>query len=119
MPSLTETRRLARDFVDSDPNMGRIWDAGVAGSKSLKRGFKGYVFEKFPVLQWLPNYSPSWIFNDLVSGITIGVLLVPQSLSYASVANIPGSYGLISSWLPMLIYMIMGTSKGVYLISEI
>lgn len=113
MPSLNQARRQARDFVDSDPNIGPIWNATVAGSKSLRRGFKGYVLEKFPVLQWLPNYSPSWIFNDIVSGITIGVLLVPQSLSYASVANIPGSYGLISSWLPMLIYMIMGTSKGV------
>jgi len=46
-------------------------------------------------------------------GITIGILLVPQSLAYAKVANIPTSYGLISSWLPTLFYAIMGTSKGV------
>lgn len=113
MPSLTQARHQASELIDSDPNIGRIWNVVVRGAKSLRHGLKGFVLEKFPVIQWLPNYSPSWVFNDIVSGITIGVLLVPQSLSYASVANIPGSYGLISSWLPMLIYMIMGTSKGV------
>ncbi|KAJ5088728.1 hypothetical protein N7456_012344 [Penicillium angulare] len=46
-------------------------------------------------------------------GITIGILLVPQSLAYAKVANIPARYGLLSSWLPTLIYAIMGTSKDV------
>jgi sodium-independent sulfate anion transporter 11 len=47
-----------------------------------------------------------------VIGTTIGILLVPQSLAYAKVANIPARYGLLSSWLPTLIYAIMGTSKG-------
>jgi solute carrier family 26 (sodium-independent sulfate anion transporter), member 11 len=49
----------------------------------------------------------------LCTGITIGVLLVPQSLSYATVANIPATHGLVSSWLPTLFYAIMGTSKDV------
>lgn len=74
-----------------------------------------YVLEKVPIIQWLPHYHPRWIVNDIIAGITIGVLLVPQSLAYAKVANIPGQYGLISSWIPTALYAIMGTSKGRYL----
>lgn len=105
-------RQQLGDLVHNDPNLGRIWRTSVTGVNLIGSALKGYLLEKVPVIQWLPQYSPSWIVNDLISGITIGVLLVPQSLSYATVANIPGSYGLISSWLPMLVYMIMGTSKG-------
>jgi solute carrier family 26 (sodium-independent sulfate anion transporter), member 11 len=65
---------------------------------------------------WLVRYCAIGSHNDdwanLSAGITIGVLLVPQSLSYATVAKIPAQYGLISSWLPTLFYAIMGTSKG-------
>ncbi|KAH8647959.1 sulfate transporter 4.1 [Xylariales sp. PMI_506] len=72
-----------------------------------------YLRSKVPIVEWIPSYSPSWLVNDILAGITIGVLLVPQSLSYATVANIPSRYGLISSWLPCLFYAIMGTSKDV------
>lgn len=51
--------------------------------------------------------------DERQTGITIGILLVPQSLAYAKVAEIPARYGLISSWLPTLFYTIMGTSKDV------
>jgi hypothetical protein len=50
MPSLTQVRRQAWDFVETDPNIGRIWSAAVAGSKSLSYGFKGYVLDEFPIL---------------------------------------------------------------------
>lgn len=71
-----------------------------------------YILEKAPIIQWLPHYHPRWIVDDIIAGITIGFLLVPQSLAYAKVANIPGQYGLISSWIPTALYAIMGTSKG-------
>jgi len=43
---------------------------------------------------------------------TVRVLLIPQSLAYAKIATIPGQYGLMSSWLPNFLYLVMGTSKG-------
>ncbi|KAF2769901.1 hypothetical protein EJ03DRAFT_343145 [Teratosphaeria nubilosa] len=52
-----------------------------------------YLVSKLPIVKWLPSYSPVWLFNDVLAGITIGVLLVPQSLSYATIAKLPPSYG--------------------------
>jgi sodium-independent sulfate anion transporter 11 len=57
------------------------------------------------IVQWLPRYSPSWILRDILAGLTIGILLVPQSLAYTKVANTvsyPLSYQLRStfSWEP-------------------
>lgn len=71
-----------------------------------------YLYDKIPLVGWLPRYRPRWILNDLLAGITVGVLLIPQSLAYAKIATIPGEYGLMSSWLPNFLYFIMGTSKG-------
>lgn len=71
-----------------------------------------YLVEKAPVIYWLPKYNIRWLLNDTLAGITVGVLLIPQSLAYAKIATIPGEYGLMSSWLPNFLYFIMGTSKG-------
>ena len=71
-----------------------------------------YLREKVPVVEWLPRYSFSWLIRDIIAGLTIGILLVPQSLAYAKVANIPQQYGLMSSWIPTALYVILGTSKG-------
>lgn len=98
--------------VKSDQNVRNLGKLASQYGPGLPHQSVHYVLSKFPIIQWLPRYSPSWLLNDIVAGITIGVLLVPQSLSYASVANIFASYGLVSSWLPTLFYAFMGTSKG-------
>ena len=115
-------RRIASGFV---PFLGRAWAAilqddniqeviGWYHSCHQSFGHRAgqYLIEKVPIVRWLPRYTPSWLVNDIVAGLTIGVLLVPQSLAYANIAKLPGAYGLLSSWLPMLIYAIIGTSKG-------
>ncbi|KAF3037045.1 hypothetical protein E8E11_004418 [Didymella keratinophila] len=70
-----------------------------------------YLIERVPVVHWLPRYNPRWLLNDTLAGITVGVLLIPQSLAYAKIATIPGEFGLMSSWLPNFLVFIMGTSK--------
>jgi sodium-independent sulfate anion transporter 11 len=47
------------------------------------------------------------------SGITVGLVLVPQSLSYAKLANLPAQYGLYSSFIGVLTYAFFATSKDV------
>lgn len=74
-----------------------------------------YLQDKVPIIHWLPKYNPRWLLNDVLAGVTVGVLLIPQSLAYAKIATIPGEYGLMSSWLPNFLSFIMGSSKGVYL----
>ena len=94
--------------IQTDENLAR---AQVYSRKAV-RAFPS----KVPIVQWAPQYNPRWILNDIVAGLTIGVMLIPQGLSYAKIATIPIQFGLMSSWLPAVIYTVMGTSKGTFLL---
>jgi len=65
----------------------------------------------FPFLQWLPNYKRSWFSKDLIAGITVGIILIPQGMAYAMIAGLPPVYGLYASLFPVLIYAFLGTSR--------
>ncbi|MEZ4698075.1 MAG: sulfate permease [Rhodothermales bacterium] len=61
--------------------------------------------------RWLPGYNRTSFRNDLLAGLTVGVVLVPQSMAYALLAGVPPVYGLYASLVPLLVYPIFGTSK--------
>ena len=48
----------------------------------------------FPILEWAPHYSFGFFKSDLISGITIASLAIPQGISYAKLANLPPILGL-------------------------
>ncbi|KAK6106962.1 sulfate permease family protein [Brugia pahangi] len=65
-----------------------------------------------PILQWLPNYQ--WkndMIHDIIGGLTIGIMHVPQGIAYAVLAGVDPVYGLYSSFFPVFFYMFFGTSK--------
>ena len=49
---------------------------------------KKCVASKLPILQWLPEYKRSYILADLISGITVWLTAVPQSMAYAAIAGL-------------------------------
>ncbi|GLJ34406.1 hypothetical protein SUGI_0691740 [Cryptomeria japonica] len=65
----------------------------------------------FPILEWAPKYSLKIFKSDLISGITIASLAIPQGISYAKLANLPPILGLYSSFVPPLIYAMLGSSR--------
>ena len=67
----------------------------------------------FPFLQWLGTYDKTNFSKDLVAGLTVGVVLIPQGMAYAMIAGLPPVYGLYASIFPLLVYMLLGTSKNV------
>lgn len=96
----------------TDVTWNRAARLGAEGARALPSASVRYAVDKFPIIGWLPKYNPRWIVNDLIAGLTIGLMLIPQGLSYAKIADIPVEYGLMSSWLPAAIYAFMGTTKG-------
>ncbi|TGJ81065.1 hypothetical protein E0Z10_g7706 [Xylaria hypoxylon] len=100
-----------REELRTDPNLSRVKHYAQIIPKRLPSATKQYLIDKVPIAQWLPRYSPSWLISDFMAGLTIGVMLIPQGLSYAKIATIPIEHGLYSSWLPAAIAVFLGTSK--------
>lgn len=72
-----------------------------------------YFIRLFPFLKWIHRYNLQWALGDLIAGITIGAVIVPQSMSYAKLAELPPQYGLYSSFMGAVIYWLFATSKDV------
>ncbi|ONK67050.1 uncharacterized protein A4U43_C06F15150 [Asparagus officinalis] len=65
----------------------------------------------FPIFRWAPAYSFSLFKSDLIAGLTIASLAIPQGISYANLANLPPIIGLYSSFVPPLVYSVLGSSR--------
>ncbi|MFD0796752.1 SulP family inorganic anion transporter [Maribacter chungangensis] len=67
----------------------------------------------FPFLQWVATYKKSYFTKDLMAGLTVGIVLVPQAMAYAMIAGLPPVYGLYAAFLPVLTYVFLGTSRKI------
>ncbi|MCO6387067.1 SulP family inorganic anion transporter [Aliihoeflea sp. 40Bstr573] len=64
-----------------------------------------------PILQWGRRYSRATLINDMVAAIIVTIMLIPQSLAYAMLADLPAEIGLYASILPLVAYAVFGTSR--------
>ncbi|SDJ80500.1 SulP family inorganic anion transporter [Billgrantia gudaonensis] len=64
-----------------------------------------------PILSWLPHYNRRLCGADLLAGVIVTVMVIPQSLAYAILAGLPAVVGLYASLLPLLAYAVLGTSR--------
>lgn len=72
-----------------------------------------YARNLFPFTHWIMRYNLQWLYGDLVAGITVGAVVVPQGMAYAKLANLPPQFGLYSSFMGVLIYWFFATSKDI------
>jgi SulP family sulfate permease len=63
----------------------------------------------FPFMAWFPM-SRAALRGDVVAGITVALVLVPQSMAYAQLAGLPAHYGLYTAFLPVLVAGLWGSS---------
>ncbi|WZH46854.1 sulfate transporter family-domain-containing protein [Fusarium acuminatum] len=83
--------------VVNDVTWNRAARLGAKGARALPSGTVQYLSDKVPIVGWLPRYNYRWLVNDLIAGLTLGLMLIPQGLSYAKIADIPVEYGLMSN----------------------
>ncbi|KAL5542848.1 hypothetical protein UlMin_010558 [Ulmus minor] len=67
----------------------------------------------FPILSWAKDYSLTKFKGDLIAGLTIASLCIPQDIGYAKLAYMPPQYGLYTSFVPPLVYAFMGSSRDI------
>ena len=67
----------------------------------------------FPFLRWFPM-TMAGMRADLLAGITVALVLVPQSMAYAQLAGLPVVYGLYASFVPVIIASMWGSSSQLH-----
>lgn len=77
-------------------------------SKSLNLNF---LKNTFPLLNDLSGYTKGFFTADLIAGLTVGVMLIPQGMAYAVLAGLPPIYGLYGGLIPLFLYAFFGTSR--------
>ncbi len=89
------------------PELSQLFKAKISSSARGITAIRAWI----PILQWLPAYQKSWLRPDLIAGVTIGALLVPQAMAYATLAGVPPEYGLFAAPLALAAYAAFGTSR--------
>ncbi len=64
-----------------------------------------------PILEWLPKYQLSWLRPDIVAGLTVWAVMVPEAMAYAGIAGVHPIIGLYTVPIPLIAYAIFGTSR--------
>jgi sulfate permease, SulP family len=70
----------------------------------------GAMAKLFPFLRWFPMGAAD-LRADLIAGITVALVLIPQSMAYAQLAGLPAYYGLYAAFLPGILAALWGSSK--------
>ncbi len=66
---------------------------------------------KLPFFSWFHKYSLNSFFRDSIAGLTVASVLVPQSMAYALLANVPPIHGIYAASIPVIIASIFGSSR--------
>lgn len=83
----------------------------LLGNCRSKSG-KDWLTTFLPMTAWLSTYKwRSYLQSDVLAGLTVGVMIIPQSMSYAKLAGLPVQFGLYSSLMPIYAYAIFGSSR--------
>ncbi|KAL1383590.1 SulP family sulfate permease [Phyllosticta capitalensis] len=99
----------ADTFIETEPTVAEWFRSIFPSGRDVGQYFK----RLFPFLTWITHYNLQWLYGDLVAGITVGAVVVPQGMAYAKLANLEVYYGLYSSFMGVLVYWFFATSKDI------
>ena len=118
----TESRR--HTIPETPLRVRRGQEEESIGEAGPRDRLMNICFEEKPasISDWVSVFLPSWkwlrvydwrttLFSDVIAGLTVGVMIIPQSMSYAKLAGLPVEYGLYSALVPIYAYALFGSSR--------
>ncbi|HEX4569822.1 MAG TPA: SulP family inorganic anion transporter [Dongiaceae bacterium] len=64
-----------------------------------------------PILDWLPSYRRDWLLADVMAGLAVWAVMVPEGMAYAGIVGVPAIMGLYTIVPPLIAYAIFGSSR--------
>src|SRR6516164_10314659 len=64
-----------------------------------------------PILGWLPAYRRDWLLPDVLAGLAVWAVMVPESMAYSGIVGVPPITGLYTIIPPLIAYALLGTSR--------
>ena len=64
-----------------------------------------------PILGWLPTYRREWLLADVLAGVALWAVMVPEGMAYAGIVGVPPIMGLYTLVPALLAYALLGTSR--------
>ncbi|KAL1970567.1 hypothetical protein VTN77DRAFT_4211 [Rasamsonia byssochlamydoides] len=99
----------AETYIEEEPTTAEFIREHIPTAREVGH----YFYNLFPFLRWITRYNWQWFIGDLIAGVTVGAVVVPQGMAYAKLAELPVQYGLYSSFMGVLIYWFFATSKDI------
>ena len=76
------------------------------------RDILSFLYRFAPFMRWLPKLRKTATLRaDVIAGVTVALVLIPQSMAYAQLAGLPAYYGLYAAFLPPAIAALFGSSR--------
>ncbi|KAJ2556544.1 hypothetical protein EV175_001938 [Coemansia sp. RSA 1933] len=111
---------MSEDSADRNEWEGTYVEPRASSKEWLKQNVMptrtktvSYVKSLFPIFTWIYRYNWTWFIGDLIAGMTVGVVVVPQGMAYAKLAQLPPQFGLYSSFVGCAMYFMFATSKDI------
>lgn len=90
-------------------------EPGEDDPKNFSEAAVKNLYQFMPILTWLPQLRKSSVkdilTSDVIAGLTVGVVAIPQGMSYANIAGLEYHYGLYSACICPIVYVLFGQSR--------
>ena len=83
----------------------------MTARRPAARDLASFARRYLPIIDWAPAYRREDLTGDIIAGLIVTIMLVPQSMAYAMLAGLPPEVGLYASIVPPILYAIFGSSK--------
>ncbi|PSN67298.1 sulfate permease-like protein [Corynespora cassiicola Philippines] len=96
-------------YVEREPTAAEY----ISQFKPSLSAFQRYLRSLFPFWSWIFHYNLTWLLGDIIAGVTVGFVVIPQGMAYAILAKLPPEYGLYTSFTGFILYWLFATSKDI------